>query len=210
MHIEGSTDLFLACKRQLTVMHLHQSATEHQPQSASHLLGVDTIGSTVEAAEDMSLIAFGNAHTIVGHADDGLATLLPCLEMDMAALTRVFDGVGDEVVEELVGHHWVEPYLDLARTVIERKGYLLLSGKQREAGDLLLKQGLQCHLLYVRLAALLVNLLKIEQARDHLQQLGTIALSVLSLTMSSRGASTRLSGVRMSCAVLTKNEIFSL
>ena len=113
----------------------------------------------------MSLIAFGNAHTIVGHADDGLATLLPCLEMDMAALTRVFDGVGDEVVEELVGHHWVEPYLDLARTVIERKGYLLLSGKQREAGDLLLKQGLQCHLLYVRLAALLVNLLKIEQAR---------------------------------------------
>ena len=46
----------------------------------------------------MLLVALGNAHTIVGHADDGLAVLLPCLEMDMSALPPVFDGVGDEVV----------------------------------------------------------------------------------------------------------------
>ncbi len=87
----------------------------------------------------MLLVALGNAHTIVGHADDGLAVLLPCLEMDMSALPRVFDGVGDEVVEELVGHHRVEPDHGFARTIIERERDLLFPGKQREAGDLLLE-----------------------------------------------------------------------
>ena len=71
MYKESRTHLLLTGKRQLTVVQLHQSATEHQPQSASHLLGVDTIGSTVEAAEDMSLIAFGNPHALhVGTSKD--------------------------------------------------------------------------------------------------------------------------------------------
>ena len=76
----------------------------------------------IEPVEDVWQVFGGDAHAVVGDHDCGSLGSKPCLQFDQAAIRRVADRIGDEIV-----HHLFEPIgiaEELIRFIVDRGGKL--------------------------------------------------------------------------------------
>src|SRR5579875_575872 len=101
---------------------LDQVLDDRQTQAGAAQFARTRLVHAVEAFKDAWQIGLGNANAGVGHFQAYLLPLAPPTHRDSATLGRVFDGVVEQVIEDLLQGFLVRP--DRQRLVAARRYHL--------------------------------------------------------------------------------------
>ena len=118
----------LAEELNLSVVQIHDTLGQGQAHADARAVAQVGMLRLVEAVEDVGLVLLVDTATVVRHLDNHLAVSLAHGEGYLATILRIFEGVGEQVVDHLLQLLGIKPYGYQVVALVELEVYLLLGG----------------------------------------------------------------------------------